>query len=38
MDGTEVVLVRIGVVAMDFKDLGNESSAGPSFELDNNIY
>jgi hypothetical protein len=37
IDSAEVVLVGIWVIAMDFKDLRNESPAGPSFKLHDNV-
>jgi hypothetical protein len=37
VDGTEVEKVRVGVVAVDFEDFGNESPTRPSLDMDDDV-
>jgi hypothetical protein len=37
IDGGEIEKVCVGIVAVDFKDFGNESSPGPALDLNDNV-
>jgi hypothetical protein len=37
VDRAEVEEVRVGVVAVDFKDFGDEAASWPAFDLDDDV-
>src|SRR5713226_6651401 len=37
VDGAKVEQVGVGIVAVDFEDFGNEPSARPAFDLDDDV-